>query len=498
MKKFINEHPKMYWMIVGLLAVIVFSIVTAVGCAKLERAEASDKVSPYEAYNIVSEQLVLSGGKPLSDYQHVMLVYSGSRYNVLYSDDVFRVEPDAYYADYPYAIKKDGYSFYRVFNDGTYAIVDSTYLVIQSLDAIVWSNLDVVYTGDNTVCHSADSPLKPDVVYSYLINAPYAVIDDFENYNVFLEYPRGEIDMSEFCVNFSLGGQPMNPENGYKMDYTLYVWLPSADYIRSKYGLLMEQDFLQNVLLNQDCYDADVTEWQKNVGTNGDSVLYKIPLTYEFYNNPETGESSHYRIKFDYKDLLDNMEYKLGDGENDFSFREYYGHSESEWVGWVRKMVFGHALISRMDAVVYTRIDDVDTYYGRTTTFTFLRNGNFVYSEVNKDALSEDISSDMSDGINNALQEGLIQSGDKVDELQQNINNVSGSLGSFDTEFEGVDLWNGIKGFGSGLVGLTGFLGNVATALGSVFVFMPYDVRQLVGYFFMASLVVALWKLIKR
>ena len=65
---------------------------------------------------------------------------------------------------------------------------------------------------------------------------------------------------------------------------------------------------------------------------------------------------------------------------------------------------------------------------------------------------------------------------------------------------------NTAKGFADALAqhakddtgNLAGFLGNVATALGNVFVFMPYDVRQLVGYFFMASLVVALWKLIKR
>lgn len=493
MKEFINKHTRLYWTIVVTVAVFAFTIVTCIGCAKLEKANAAEEMTYCDAY-VKACEFVGVGENDYSTLPYRLVHNAGSAYcTVLFNNESIAWGEDFSYAEYPYGVNVD--RFIRVYADGSVTDMTGTRNIITGFSDILWANHDVLFRGN--VVHANDGDFKPSMNYTYLINAPYAVIDDFTDYNEHLSTNFTKLENDEFTVEFSLGGQPMNPENGYLMDYTLYVWLPSKLYISNHYGDFTEQYFATQCGKDRNEFTADMKTWRYGVGTNGDSVLYKLPLKYEFYNNPETEAAGKYRIQLDYKDIVDYLEYAYGDGETDFSFKAYYDNEN--YTGYLWDFILSHMVVSRMDALVYTCIDDVDTYYGRTTTFTFLQNGNFIYSEVNKDALqNEDMESDISAGINQAIKDELIQTGDKVDELQQNINNASGSLGSFDTEFEGVDLWEGVKGVGTGLVGLTGFLGNLASVLGNLFVFLPYDVRQIAGYFFMASLVIALWKLIKR
>lgn len=500
MSNFIKKHPVLYWIIVGSIATLVFTLVTLKGCAKLEKAHAaSESMSLYDAYQIACEYVVEKYGENTlssAPFRVITSSTSGTRYSVHFYSGKSGLMPDSSYVDYPFIFADMPMANIRVNFDGTVDDAAGWKVLVTGANDVLWSNYDIVDISTSQVVYFADSELNPDMTFSYLINAPYVTYDSYRNYNAFFDSVKAPIDISEFEVKFSVAGQPMRPEKGYMLDATLYVWLPTKEYMDAKYPFLMKNDFLQTALISPSIYQNDVKAWQSKVGTDGNSKLYKLKVQYEF-GAPNTDSSGLvFRLNYDYKDLYDLLETAYGDGENDYSFKDYY--VSNEWDDFYRDFVFAHMYISRMDNVLYTLIDDYDTYYGRVTTFTFVQNGSAVYSEVSKDfTSSENLESDIQSGVMESLKEGLIESGSKVDELQQQINNASGTLGSFDTEFEGVGLWEGISSVGNGLLGLTGFLGSVASVFGRVFSFLPYDAQQIMGYFFMISLFIALWKLIK-
>lgn len=150
--------------------------------------------------------------------------------------------------------------------------------------------------------------------------------------------------------------------------------------------------------------------------------------------------------------------------------------------------------------VITTRSDSV--LYGGYTTNIFER-GVYdscmdVYTSVDKNFVSDDVLDDMiSSDISAAEKEYQKKLEERIKELEKELENVTGSLGVYDDMYEGQNLWEIVKSAGSGLLSLLTTLTFIPRALGSIFVFFPNEMQDIMGYVVFLSIFFIVWRLFK-
>lgn len=500
MKKFINEHPKLYWMIVVSLAVIVFSIVTAVGCAKLERAEASASVT----YKVQFGDGERSFDVPVGQYYAYLFWVDGigwRNYMFMISEEPF----DLYdYEDGTYGISSPsgGTMWKAVSKDGgnTYEYASGSY-VWQNMYGIggpsaenVYSNCDIVTRNTGGRVVYVANPIMPESVYS--VDAPYSRFDNFGHDNKLVNGDakgnalRGLYETHTSLSKWSYGGTLMNTTDddvSYKVLMDVTVEIPNdtlIDFIAEQYDVDLgwEHEVIKYM-------PTMVEAWNGYTGTDYTKYQFHVEL-------PCTVDNAG--VRWGYEFPYTDTEYFLVQDDNfRVRFQPLNADDNAHWKAIL--MAFMH-IDTVTTCIETTRADSV--VYGRLNSVRFERGYEHYYTASVK-ADKEFVAPDAMDGyieqeLMIAQREHVKDLENRLDEMQNQIDNMQNFEGSFGTDLTGGDLWNGIKSLGSGLIGLTSFLSNIALVIGNLFVFLPYDVRQIAGYFFIATLVVALWKLIKR
>lgn len=501
MKKFINEHPKLYWMIVVILSVVVFAIVTCIGLGKLEKVEAAERV---ELENMLTEQLrsYRNESKPLyaylgyveyengveRPYRCVMLVEGYEETNFCFTTvGSF----DMLFATFPaVALNDNG----RVVSVEQHSLSDRD-------GASVY---DVFYLEGNIDFEQCDVPSYIRFVenvsefpYEYSSDAPYSVFDTFGHDNKLLNGDaKGNVLKGLYITHtaaskWAYGGKLVNT---------------SSDDISYKVLMDVTVEIPNDTLINFIAEQMDV-----NLGWDHDVIKY-MPTLIEAWNGYTGTDYSTYSFHMELPCILDTSGVRWGynvpfiDTEyflmSDDNFRQRFQtyNSDDDLTHW-KAIVLAFMHIKKVSTVIETtRADSV--VYGYINATGFERGYERRYSttvKIDKDfGTPEFTQSAINQELGVAKNQHIIDMENRLDEMQNQIDEMQNFQGSFGTDLNGSDLWNGIKSLGSGLVGLTSFLSNISLVIGDLFVFLPYDVRQIAGYFFMATLLVALWKLIKR
>lgn len=544
MKEFINKHPRLYWGIVVTLAILSFAVITCIGFGKLERAEAatqtvtanvSGKMQTFDVYDIrdVDWSEWVSSGSTSKRYIEpdklaerivsecsYMIVRPYSTYGFEY---YFYKEPIYHTGDISgqevltYSRATDYYVQVN-FNDGSPKVVT----VYGCYDDKTDTSTDwyIFYTSSNTPylvgstydfldgCTDMDASnvTRNNLIYpkievtGYDESVPYVVFDSFTNTNYVHKDWNASITNSEFELKWKFSNPAYVSENPYRLEQVYYVWLPSPEYVWDYYysycadyddGIVVDTKLTEAALTGQ--ISRDVTAWQKKVGTDNTSVLFKYTKKFEYPADMNFSQSV--RRRPDYLDVYFDLE-----GDDDFDFREYYGFdniAEDVWLE-ARSLAFGHMYMTRVDNILYECRSDGD-YYNGVTTFSFLIDGTAVDSRVDGDALAdENLEESIASGVNQSLLDKIGELGGTVNDLQGQLNNINGTLGSYDIEFDGNSLWGAIRSVGAGFVGMTGFLSAFAGVVGGFFSFLPYDMQQIIGYIVIVSLLVIIWRLFKK
>lgn len=503
MKKFINEHPKLYFAILLLIAGLVFGIVTGIGCAKIRKAEASsDVITSDVVLNLYNRYLSEYGSDSLSDKPYYLFVYDKNSNNIKFipTSDSCTLKQDSIsgvtrlvHASTDlcvYSLSQSKYtclaeSFTRFYPDGESGIYFANYMPTTTESVYsFYANYQVAPISNAYLSNSYLAPVINDPVY--LVNAPYLEYQSVESQSNYVNDKIHPIDEGFHIVNYKVAGQPMTPPDGYKVLYEYCVYLPTKDYFYQylRDDLLIDLDGLNTM-------QSNIAKWRRNSVGSSDSKLWVFNLDRNIEAEKTNGDAV--RIRLDYGDVLTELE-----EFNSVSLKEYYGFDNDTW-GAYGKYIMAHLVVYRVDCIVYT-LNTPDIYYGRNVTVHFppyLEKP--IVTEYNGDYFNPDYDYDkeVDAKIDQALKDAKEEADKLLEEYKGMINNQENMFGSFDSEFADVGLWGALRGIGSGFLGLTGFITNFAVLVGGIFSFVPIAFQQYVGYTLLAILLIGLWKTIK-
>lgn len=495
MKKFINEHPRLYWIIVILIAGLVFGIVTGIGCAKLEKAEASvsnlDALINY-AYSLnrsVDNIVILQD----SEGNYYTMV-EDLRDDEVYLNGNFIVT--SYNSCSPILVTPGWWThkWYRITADRTSEEVNFSHNVCTGTHftelglQFVYSTKPVLAMGGTDT--DGDGIYFQNVVVRnpvYFANAPFLEFQSVETQSNYANDEINPIDEGYHIVNYKIAGQPMTPPDGYKVLYEYRVYLPTKDYFRQ----FFREDMLPT-LESLDSMKSNIPKWRRNSVGSSDSKLWIFNLDRNIDADKTNGDDV--RIRLDYADIQTEIE-----EFNSVSLKEYYGFNDDEWSAY-GKYIMAHLVVYRVDCIVYT-YNTPDIYYGRNITVHFPPYlDKPIVTEYNGDYFNPDYDYDkqIDAEIDQALKDAKAEADKLISEYETAIKNQENALGSFDTEFGDAGLWEAVKGVGTGLIGSMAFINKFAVFIGGVFGFLPYDIRQYAGYVIIVILLLGIWKMLKR
>lgn len=516
-KKEMSKQDKVVYSLIALIAMLIFIVITAIGFAKLEKAEAavtSDGIyyPDLSSVDAGGYEALLQEALKNSDNMVVFTYYDGSDSEPNY---VYR-----FVVGSPKACA-DG-DRWKLFTSYHVQVKNGRVLVVSEENAdlnfiypsydyvtygeVIGATYDYRVAGLETYRASNITPFKIKEP-AYLVNAPYLQYKSLSIYNALASTMyETDIEESEWKCTFELMGQPMTPQDGYEAFNEYYIYLPSVSYLDSMMSYYMPADIENGTSLKEfdlETLEEDIVRWQTKVGVTGNSILYRVKISDKFEHNSLTEK----KIRFDYLDLLDAIEYQYGHKNDDGEWQEYnlasmYGmdSDSDEWKKIYRPLLMSYLFISRVDSILYT-YNTPDIYYGRYMTFDFMPNSQTVITtEINEDYLAntDNFDSVVNDGRTDTLKEQIATGSGTIEDLRQQISNSENSLGSYDIEFDGEGLWSSFRGVAQGVLGLGSTLSGIAGAFGSVFSFFPVDVQRLMGYTFIVLCVVAVWKALSK
>lgn len=490
MKNWLATHERLYWYIVVGLAVLAFGIITALGCAKLEKAEAAVR-SDFE--NMLTEQLryYRNEDKPMYAYLGYEFWEDGaeSPYKTLlliegYSSTVFfRTQSgsfDIVFGYFPCAAINDNGSVSSVngdisINDGAGTRTYKMYYLEGNIDFSVYDFPDWV-TFDVPASYSPDAPYFSDVTYS--------------NVNLFLIDGNTDFDESTFRFVFDIVGDGREYiKRTAKMSG--YVYLPSKEFIdKAVEYYLGGRDTLDAYYSIYSC--KEYPNWLKSIDL-GDGSTYKkwaIKFDVDCGNNLDL-RLSHEQI------------YQLIEECNGIDLREYYGIDDTAYVDDILK---GYMWVHRMDGYIITTYAD-SAQYGNLTSFvmsTYLNEPVIVVG--NSDPLfvgpSVDFvgpmlpDADVQQSINQAYKDALEDAQKEQEELNNSMNGIYDTDGAFG-DLQGSDLWTSFRSLADGLAGMAPSVRAIASLSGAVLAFMPIQMTGIMTFTLVSLCIIAIVKAIR-
>lgn len=510
MKNWLMSHERLYWYIVVGLAVLGFGIVTAVGCAKLEKANAAVfnpldlSTLPNCTYQRYSQHL---------SSKHYLIVTkrydSGSfvGYFYLFSSDV----PE-YYSDdskgwilkYPY-----GCDIYQLDKGGAYwsgstTNANSTQFEEKYSNQYVTGYYEIIGSNFPLPTELSQYPQRNVVGYylhglptEYSASAPYL---SFKQLLVNNKLNKGTVDndvsghlYSEYFASSAwMYVGKLNNISEQDLAYTLNVKfeieLPTREYVD---GLVNEFGLnytLDSAILR---YNRELLSYWKN---DGDADARKFQIEYSFDVTPDEHRNVSYTLTFA------EWEYLLR-----ASFDELNSEFEAYSPSW-RAVMLSFMHVKKVTTEVITTRGDFSVYGGYTTN-VFERSASFsddfvndcvdVYTGVDKNFVTSDMLDDMiSTDLSKAEKEYMKELENRLDDLQNQIDDMYSVNDAFGN-LEGSNLWVGFQNLAEGLGSLTPAIASLSVVVGSVLAFLPGASIAIISYTFFAICVIAIIKALR-
>lgn len=468
---------------------IVLLLAWLIGCVLLssaERAEAAvedyytdvmalrDETKPYYAlFYLVHE------------YGHEILVFFESD-----SDDSIPMIYDE--QDGGRLVVKNGRCYSGYYINAYYGSVSNTwflskYTTISYIEGnMKWSS-DVPMQGENWSIVDA-RPLPTE----YSPEAPYVKFDSLEVYAPLATTPYNLKVFNDVPVEYA--------------DYTNWYWQYNG-YIENFMGIDSKKYTLNMLFTCQfPTYEFIYAFWDDCVDQR--TLLKKTPVsvdewlsknleyeTYQFQYNfvLDVKEDGTFALKIPYSAIHALLVYEYHD------LLSLYGSCTEEDIDFCDVMM-SYLYVSDITMNLHTT-DANAIYYGRTILNHFSK-GVYdvaVVSEVVIDfatSTPEEQDKAISDALQKGYEEAIKESEERIKKLEQELENAT-SLGTYDSMYEGQDLWQAVKSAGSGILSLLSTLTFIPRALGSIFVFFPGEWQDIMGYVMMLVIFFALWRAFK-
>lgn len=512
LKNWLVTHERLYWYIVVGLAVLGFGIVTALGCAKLEKAEAASEIC------INAEQINYD---ILPTYQQVVdlvVQYYGVSASEVSADNtvMFSTDGVGYYIFYGGAIDKlECYgltsgasinaksSVYKIsYNAETGSVRYSSFsggfmsfdFERNAYSGYVWGK-PIYCWARNGVTPYINAVTEYPVTASYSSDAPYLSFEKLEIDNrlckdeEFIGFVGTNAELysvffqpSTWTYTGKINNVSLN-DTSYTLNLKFEVEIPTSDYVSGLYdyfGYNSEKD--KSVLK----YNKSlINYWYKD----DDADFRTITIDYNVDVFPGTDGNISYSFTF---------------AEWEYLFRAFSEELQAEILTYDsrwRAVVLSYMHVKKITTeVITTRSDSI--VYGGYTTNVFERGvyGSCadVYTVVDKNFVTGDVLDDMiSDDLQKLEDERNKQLEDKIKDLEQQLEDVTNSQTGFAGSLETTNLWTSFTNMVQGLAGFAPAIASLSSLIGIVLAFLPLQVGTVIASTFLAICVVALIKAIK-
>lgn len=498
MKNWVMTHKKLYWYIVVGLAVLAFGIITAMGCAKLETANAAqdtvtvtwdgkENTVPLGNYPYY---IIVKGGGSRGDAVYMSFdkltirkPYSGNSYYGLgtfdSSGNVIQKDELAFFGNQDKSDFMQSVSYSNAFTFGT-SLVDASNVI---------SNYDICYCDTGEVVFSAN-PYGPKKMYS--LDAPYisfqnVVVDNklhdyYYNPRIFDSFYETYIKPSTWTYFGKLNNIDSALDKGYLLEATFLVELPTLEYIMGQY----------------EAHDIDIN-WETNV------IKKSGDMFHEWASNKK---AACVELEFEYAfpiepDANGNFTYSMTFEEVEFLLRAFNSEFQSQMVNYndyTRSLIMSYLHIECVTASVQTSRDNT-LLYGKVCTNQFERGIYNVCLEIIPEidintVTPEEMDKIILDAMEEAHDQYIKDLESRLDEIESQMGGMTSVDGAFGN-LEGSDLWTGFRSLVDGLGSLAPSIRSLSILTGSVFAFLPITITGIMSTTLFAICIIAIIKAIR-
>lgn len=493
MKKWILEHKKIYFAIVFGLALLLFGIITAVGCAKLERAEAAESFDYVAGYNLTYD-VVSTIDTFVPNYYVVLDRTDYVTYLFFAKSPVVGGQNNIIWQDYGSV-----YEHFRVYKSDMRVERVNGGHVFSSFSEVSYCNFDIASSSGEVFVSKFELPEpEPEVTYSFSSDAPYLTFDTYSNHNSYILDDALLLSESSMSFNFTVVNNGMPVQDSYSADFMMSFYMPSKEWVASIYDLYL--DFTKgdaSALKTLRLYlkSDKVSSWY--IGTevsDAHHTVFQFPVTVDF-------EGNSYTLRFTYEDIINRIEEYYN-----FSLWEYYDIPQNIWeqVNGLSYYIYRYLFPSRVDAILYTK-NLPEITYSQQHIWTIIPNFDIdkpVLYVVPGDPLfvgpmpPGDNGVGIQNAINQAYKDLLQAEKDKNQDLQNSIDGYLTGAGSF-SDLNSSDMFGTFQSVSSGLMTMGTSVAHLAQVTGLVFGFMPAQVTYLMYFTLMVILICAIIKAIR-
>lgn len=534
-KNWLVTHERLYWYIVVGLAVLGFGIVTALGCAKLEQANAAVDVTTKIGGTTTTKKVYdlwemdwsywlttgdADGGCNAYDNPEELYKKIVKECNYMYvtcpSSSAVYIE--YYYSTVPFEKNTITGTHYSVKTPYTtcyyiYVYYGSSGPVVQKVHGLydnkentsvptdniynnknfcLGSSYDILgaYASDSTYATLANEIPRGNLTYPvlplenvYSAEAPYLKNVTYSNVNLFMIDGNTDFDASTFSFKFDIADDGREYEKR-TTQLSGYVYLPSKDFIDKAVQYYMGgRDTLDEYYSVYSC--EQYPTWLKSLDV-GDGSTYK---KWYFTLDIECADTLEFRISHE-------QLYELVEQCNSVDLREYYGISDVAYIDHILK---GYMWVHRLDGIVYTTYSDV-VNYGNHSSFvisTYLKDPIVVIGNSDPLLVGPMLPDDsVQESINQAYKDALEEAIKENEDLNNSLDGYLDTNGAYGN-LEGSDLWASFRSLADGLASMAPSVRAIASLSGAVLAFMPLQVTGMISFTLVALCIVAIIKAIR-
>lgn len=498
MKNWLATHERLYWYIVFGLAVLAFGIITALGCAKLEKAEAAEgAVNPATLTYDGTCSDRMAAYLPLYEHFNYVIVCddSDSDYDFYH---LFSEKPSLYVRNGNIAISSSYTGLYAflpvkngvVTNAVVYSSLKAAYEIESSERRYLASNYDVGLSGYtyNHVYFGATEIYSLDAPYTTFQNV--IINMDIQN-DMLIDFYNDYMSNSTWKYFGHLNNRNEALDVSYKMDASYVVQLPTVDYFL---GLFAKNDVDFDI-------DSNITvanSWGiwKHLSDMRDSWYAdsKAPyVEYEFQYLPDIvpDANGNFTYQFSFLELETLLKYW-----NPELLTEFQGYSED-----FRALYMTFAHVECVTSTIKTEREGLSVY-GKVTTNRFNRGIYDACVEVIPEvdintATPEEIDKIVTDATKEAQDAYMKELEDKIESLEGQLGDASDIDTGFGGNLDTTDLWSSFINLVKGLGTIAPAIAELSFLSGIVLGFLPLEIGGIMGTTILALCIIAIIKAIR-
>lgn len=548
LKDWLVEHERLYWYIVVGLAVFAFGVITALGMAKLEKANASENNDVWATVNGVDMPDIRSfdwsiytdwfaeeygyegniGEKIIREHKYCIIMASPGAVDMGYTERLkflFTNEPVQYteheyfwlFADWTTDVyfelengrattmKGYGQNRYYVGND-VYDDLIRVPIYSDNQSCRVWcANYDFAEAYPNDYrfdYYHIDYPVV--ISTAFFAPGPYLRLKDDYYYNT--PYDNSVLDNESIAGVPMLGNCPVvswkwiykGSIGGYLKDYEG----ESTDIVsNTKVQCTLDVGIPSRAWVSDCMENLDVSglrslrtvskrnEWIKSRFKDGKMEDCIVSFSTNLF---VTSDNKDFELTFSHTDMLEQIREALGIDD----WAEYYGVTDVQWNEFWSHIVFGYLTVNQMDSIVFNQYTDTNIMYGCYVSDVFTSGYNYS-GYVYQDFFAEPQA--CLDAMKKELQEGyesvIAESEKKLEEYEAELESINKELEML--RADDTALFDIFGDLADSLKNATGGFRSLSVAVGNVFGFFPPEIMACLMFAFLAVLVIAVVKALR-